>query len=346
MLPVGADEKPASLARQSLRKTNIFPSCSFGENRIFVNFGTLNTREPKAAVNLSPYISRCPYNLYPEISFSVEISALGATGLSEIKLPILNDTTNEPCVLLSHDPSAAEIISRIFEERMDSAGKGVLISTAIALLRHLKECLGSKLESLVEDYTLPILEKDSIEFIGTVTFDCLIVTPYPHPHADATLIEPHEIWNPNGPTQVVGHRVILVHDCSGRNYLECVMLLSHLFSTPFSAKFRVDVQMTRDRVPVIYHYFLVSESGAKIAPHNLSVDQFMHINELQRLRARNWRMHKAQNFIDGESNGGVGGRWNGRSHSLSLQEHTAAQRCLDHMKEDTRVQVERFQRKC
>lgn len=206
MLPIGADEKPASLARQSLRKTNIFPSCSFGESRIFVNFGTLNTREPKAAVNLSPYISRCPYNLYPEISFSVEISALGATGLSEIKLPILNDTTNELCVLLSHDPSAAKIISRIFEERMDSAGKGVLISTAIALLRHLKECLGSKLESLVEDYTLPILEKDSIEFIGTVTFDCLIVTPYPHPHADATLIEPHEIWNPNGPTQVVGHR--------------------------------------------------------------------------------------------------------------------------------------------
>lgn len=51
------------------------------------------------------------------------------------------------------------------------------------------------------------------------------------------------------------------------------MLLSHLFSTPFSAKSRVDVQMTRDRVPVIYHYFLVSESGAKIVPHNLSVDQ-------------------------------------------------------------------------
>lgn len=31
--------------------------------------------------------------------------------------------------------------------------------------------------------------------------------------------------------------------------------------------------MTRDHVPVIYHDFLMSESGADIAPHHLSFDQ-------------------------------------------------------------------------
>jgi hypothetical protein len=34
-----------------------------------------------------------------------------------------------------------------------------------------------------------------------------------------------------------------------------------------------DVQMTRDHVPIIYHDFLLSESGADLAPHHLSFDQ-------------------------------------------------------------------------
>jgi glycerophosphoryl diester phosphodiesterase len=44
-----------------------------------------------------------------------------------------------------------------------------------------------------------------------------------------------------------------------------------------------DVQLTRDHVPVIYHDFLLSESGADVALHHLSFDQVGLIlcNDLQ-----------------------------------------------------------------
>jgi hypothetical protein len=38
---------------------------------------------------------------------------------------------------------------------------------------------------------------------------------------------------------------------------------------------KLDVQMTRDHVHVIYHDFLLSESGADLAPHNVTLDQVL-----------------------------------------------------------------------
>jgi glycerophosphodiester phosphodiesterase len=39
----------------------------------------------------------------------------------------------------------------------------------------------------------------------------------------------------------------------------------------------VDVQLTKDLVPVIYHDFLVSETGTDAWMHNLSLDQVCSI---------------------------------------------------------------------
>ena len=40
-----------------------------------------------------------------------------------------------------------------------------------------------------------------------------------------------------------------------------------------------DVQVTKDLVPVIYHDFLVSETGADVPVHSLTLEQFLHVNE-------------------------------------------------------------------
>ena len=40
-----------------------------------------------------------------------------------------------------------------------------------------------------------------------------------------------------------------------------------------------DVQLTKDHVPVIYHDFLVSETGADVPVHSLTLEQFLHANE-------------------------------------------------------------------
>jgi hypothetical protein len=50
---------------------------------------------------------------------------------------------------------------------------------------------------------------------------------------------------------------------------------SHKENPQVQTKQTLDVQMTRDHVPIIYHDFLLSESGADLAPHHLSFDQVL-----------------------------------------------------------------------
>lgn len=40
-----------------------------------------------------------------------------------------------------------------------------------------------------------------------------------------------------------------------------------------------DVQLTKDHVPVIYHDFLVSETGIDAPVHTLTLEQFLHVND-------------------------------------------------------------------
>lgn len=40
-----------------------------------------------------------------------------------------------------------------------------------------------------------------------------------------------------------------------------------------------DIQLTKDHVPVIYHDFLVSETGIDAPVHTLTLEQFLHVNE-------------------------------------------------------------------
>jgi glycerophosphodiester phosphodiesterase len=46
-----------------------------------------------------------------------------------------------------------------------------------------------------------------------------------------------------------------------------------------------DVQLTKDLVPVIYHDFLVSETGIDAPVHTLTLEQFLHVNERNTPRA-------------------------------------------------------------
>jgi glycerophosphodiester phosphodiesterase len=96
------------------------------------------------------------------------------------------------------------LVFKLYEASSNSKDPGILIGTAIALLDSLKEGLGAARESLIRNYTIPVLEKHSLEFMGTVTFDFLVVTPFRHPAVMS--VTPHEIWKSNGLSQVVGHR--------------------------------------------------------------------------------------------------------------------------------------------
>ncbi len=42
-----------------------------------------------------------------------------------------------------------------------------------------------------------------------------------------------------------------------------------------------DVQLTKDHVPVLYHDFLVSETGIDAPVHTLTLEQFLHVNDVR-----------------------------------------------------------------
>jgi glycerophosphodiester phosphodiesterase len=129
------------------------------------------------------------------------VGATGSTGL--IQLPILNDATNYPYVFTTTDLDRVQLVFSVFKSNVDIQG-GEHIGGAVALLAELKSGLGPDRESLIRNYTIPVLDRGSLEPIGAITFDFLVVKPFPNPNIHP--ITPCEIWNGAARTQVIGHR--------------------------------------------------------------------------------------------------------------------------------------------
>jgi glycerophosphodiester phosphodiesterase len=87
-------------------------------------------------------------------------------------------------------------------------------------------------------------------------------------------------------TMVIGHRGLGKNTASrtslqlGENTIQSFISAANL-----GAEYvEFDVQLTKDLVPVIYHDFLVSETGIDAPVHTLTLDQFLHIGEGQKPR--------------------------------------------------------------
>jgi hypothetical protein len=148
----------------------------------------------------------------PMACFSICISSNNEDALSNtIQLPIAEDITNLPIIFSTSNPSQFKLTFDLFCSASDSkhtnGEKGVLLGSGVALPIHLKQCLGSERESLIRSYTVPILKKETLEYIAAVTFSFLIAMPLSHNkiHPIAT----DNLWNAGGPTKVIGHRGVV-----------------------------------------------------------------------------------------------------------------------------------------
>jgi glycerophosphodiester phosphodiesterase len=186
--------------------------CLIDESKILVHLGTLNTRAQEPAVDLGLHLQTDTNHRYqhakssssvkyPYAGYSVEMKARGACGSShEISLPVLEDATNFPTIFTTKDPSSVQLLFIFYDNTGKEKGH---IGTAIALLKHLKDGFGVDLESFSRNYTIPIHD-GFMDFIGTVTFNFLVVKPFKHPNSIITT--PQEIWTLDEPTHIVGHR--------------------------------------------------------------------------------------------------------------------------------------------
>lgn len=174
---------------------------------IIVNLGAIDLYKKPTGVNISPYLATDKRNLGSKPGFSIEVCLIGEQCASyTVDIPILEETVNKPWIFHTKDPDNAKLMFKVYRKAMTArdTAESAHIGSGIALLNSLKQGLGSTRESLIRDYNIPILAKDSLEDIGAVTFSFLLVKPYLQSKLpiSATSIFKED----SSATKVVGHR--------------------------------------------------------------------------------------------------------------------------------------------
>lgn len=253
--------------------------CGDDEMIITATLGTTRKDRAVAGLDLSYCSSEHTPGDYGGMSFALDVSALGTSKSRRVSLPILDDQINDPFIF---------VVPRIVEPRLmfkvirlpGPSGRGSLVASGTALLENDSHRFGSGRQSLIREHTAPILDKDTMDIVGTVTFSFLVVKPFPY------LQTPRCINLTRCATRsplLVGHRgagqnaKTHKHLQIGENTVE-----SFLSAAKLGASFvEFDVQITRDLQAVAFHDFSLSESGTDIPVHDITLDQFLHASNLQ-----------------------------------------------------------------
>ncbi len=260
------------------------PVKSFGhrylteESMILVSLGTMDTRKTVRAVNLDRIPLANAHSTQLDTALSIVTSASSAKGEPEIiDLPVQDSISTEPMVFLASDASKVRLLFDLIPTYAGS--KDRVIGRAVALLSTIKPSIGSKRITLHGDTTVPIMAANTLDVIGTVTFNFLVITPFKHPRMSIT--EQQTYWKSMASTMLIGHRG-LGKNVAGRKSLQLGenTIQSFISAANLGASYvEFDVQLTKDLVPVIYHDFLVSETGIDAPVHTLTLEQFLHVND-------------------------------------------------------------------
>src|SRR5690606_3656520 len=82
--------------------------------------------------------------------------------------------------------------------------KHQMVGRGVALLSSIKPSVGSQRITLQGDVKVPIMAATTLDVIGSVNFNFLIITPFSHPNMIVT--EDHTYWKKMASTMVIGHR--------------------------------------------------------------------------------------------------------------------------------------------
>ena len=248
------------------------------ESMILVSLGSMDSRKAIEAVNLDRIPLADAHSTQLDTALSVVISASEARGEeSIIDLPVQDNFSTDPFVFYAVDAARVKLLFDIVPTYAGSNDR--VVGRGVALLSSIKPSVGSKRISLQGDVSIPIIAANTLEVIGSVNFNFLIITPFTHPNM--TITEDMTYWKSMASTMVIGHRG-LGKNVAGRNSLQLGenTIQSFIAAANLGASYvEFDVQLTKDHVPVIYHDFLVSETGIDAPVHTLTLEQFLHVND-------------------------------------------------------------------
>lgn len=248
------------------------------QTMILVSLGSMDPRKDVPAVNLDDIPFSDAHNTQLDTALSVVVSASGADGESTVvDLPVQENISTDPITFKTKDISKVKILFDIVPTYAGSNDR--IVGRGVALLSTFKTILGSKRIPLQGDLSVPIVAASTMDVIGSVNFNFIVITPFSHPNLSIT--EQHTYWKTIASTMVIGHRG-LGKNTAARNSLQLGenTIQSFIAAANLGAEYvEFDVQLTKDHVPVIYHDFLVSETGIDAPVHTLTLDQFLHIGK-------------------------------------------------------------------
>ncbi|RKF59887.1 Glycerophosphocholine phosphodiesterase GDE1 [Erysiphe neolycopersici] len=247
------------------------------ESLVLVNLGTMDMRKNILAVQLEKIPIDEAHLTQLDTALSIIISAENAKGEPVIiDLPLEDSVSMEPIVFTAIDAAKIklcfDIVPRYSGRQKDKLGRGV------ALLSSFKQATGAKRVDLQGDVSVPILGT-SLDIIGAINFNFLVIKPFSHPNISITTKQTY--WKEVSSTMVIGHRGLGKNLTSNKSLqLGENTLQSFIAAANLGANYvEFDVQLTKDHIPVIYHDFLVSETGIDAPVHTLTLEQFLHVND-------------------------------------------------------------------
>ncbi|QIW99683.1 hypothetical protein AMS68_005201 [Peltaster fructicola] len=245
------------------------------ESMILVSLGTMDHRKKSTAVNLDSIALADAHSTQLDTALSVVVSAQGADGeASIIDLPVHENISTSPVSFTTKDPTKVKILFDLVPTYSGSTNK--VIARAVAMLSKIKPNIGSNRMSLQGDLSVPLVAADTLDVIGSIDFNFLIITPFKHPNIEIS--EETTYWRSTS-TMIIGHRGMGKNMSSktslqlGENTIQSFITAANLGASYVE----FDVQLTKDLVPIIYHDFLVAETGADVPVHTLTLEQFLHI---------------------------------------------------------------------
>jgi glycerophosphodiester phosphodiesterase len=243
---------------------------------VLVSLGSMDMRKNLDAVKLDRVPLAEAHTNQLDTALSIVVSAQGAQGdPTIIDLPVHDNISTEPILFNTKDISKVKLMFDIVPTY--SGNEKNKVGRAVALLSSIKPSLGTNRMNLQGDVCVPIMAAN-LEVIGTVNFNFLVITPFSHPRMEITSTQTY--WKKMSSTMVIGHRGLGKNAVTNKSLqLGENTVPSFIAAANLGANYvEFDVQLTKDHVPVIYHDFLVSETGLDAPVHTMTLEQFLHIN--------------------------------------------------------------------
>lgn len=165
--------KLQSKSNQRLGAINILPKRSPSESVFFIHLGTLDPwKGITPQVDITPYKRRISPLQVHDTSLELSISLAGSDQNKTALLPYLSENSGRPWCFTTTDPHNAAVVLKV-----SNMADRTSIGTGVALVGSLTASLGSKRDTLIRDYNVPLVS-DRFGHVGSAVITVVIARPY------------------------------------------------------------------------------------------------------------------------------------------------------------------------